>query len=206
MKGVRDVTTSKCCAKRGGVTMKKPFIMIAAGLLIVLVAAVGYTMQQTSTTEFCLSCHEMERYQFELKRSAHALDKDKNPISCNQCHIPLTPGPKYLAVKSYSGLKDLYVHYFGDARDLDRRKLQHTARRFVQDENCVACHQDLQKTVKGEPIGFEGKKAHDAWLEKDGVGRRNCVSCHSNMAHLPVFDRRYVVNAKFAERLPLQDE
>jgi nitrate/TMAO reductase-like tetraheme cytochrome c subunit len=186
--------------------MKKSFLAVTFGLLTVLVAAAGYTMQRTSQTEFCLSCHEMERQQFELKRSGHAMDKDKNPISCAQCHIPLTPGPRYLAVKSYSGIKDVAVHLFGDPGELDRRALQHVARRFVQDENCLACHQDLGKTVKNQPIGPEGKKAHEGWLEKDGIGRRTCASCHHNMAHLPVFDRRYAVNAAFAEKLPLQEE
>jgi len=186
--------------------MRKPFWIAAACLVIVLTAVGGYTMEKTSSTEFCLSCHEMDRYSFELKRSAHAVDKDKHPIECRQCHLPLSVGPGYAAAKSYMGLKDLAVHYFGDTRDMDRLKLQMAARRFVRDENCLACHKDLSLNVKGQPVSPEGKKAHDAWLEKDGVGRRTCVGCHANMAHLPAFDRHYEVNAKFAAKLPLEGE
>lgn len=177
-----------------------------ACLAVVFVTVGGYTMEETSKTEFCLSCHEMSRYSFELKRSPHAVDKDKKPIECRQCHLPLNMGPSYLAAKSYLGAKDLAVHYFGDTSDMDRLKLQMAARRFVPDENCLACHQDLGKTVKGEPIGPEGKKAHDSWLGKDGSGRRTCVGCHANMAHLPRFDRHYAVNARFAAKLPLDGE
>lgn len=186
--------------------MKKMTWIAVAALAAVLVAVAGHTMQETSKMEFCLSCHEMSRYDFELKRSPHALDKDKKPIECAQCHLPLSVGPSYLAAKSYLGVKDLVMHAFGDTSDMDRLKLQHAARRFVPDENCQACHKDLRKNVKGEPISLEGKKAHDSWLGEDGRGRRTCVGCHANMAHLPVFDRHYDVNAKFAAKLPLEGE
>ena len=186
--------------------MRKTIWLVVACLVVVFTAVGGYTMQETSKTEFCLSCHEMSRYSFELKRSAHAVDKDKNPIDCRQCHLPLEAGPRYMAAKSFMGVKDLVVHYWGDTTDMDRLKLQMAARRFVPDENCLACHKDLTKNVKNEPISPEGKKAHDTWLGKDGNGRRTCVGCHANMAHLPVFDRHYEVNAKFAAKLPLEGE
>jgi hypothetical protein len=148
----------------------------------------------------------METHGFELKRSAHAVDKDKNPIACVQCHMPLNPGIDYLMVKSYLGVRDAAVHLFGDNRDLDRRAMQLVARRFVMDANCLACHGDLLKNVKGDPISQEGKKAHEAWLGKDGNARRSCAGCHANMAHLPVFDRRYAVNGVFAAKLPPRGE
>lgn len=168
--------------------------------------ASSYTIKRTSTTEFCLSCHEMETHGFELKRSAHFVDKDKKEIACVQCHMPPGYGLDYLMVKSYLGARDAAVHFFGDARDLDRRAMQLVARRFVMDANCQACHADLLKNVKGDPISAEGKKAHEAWLGKDGNARRSCAGCHANMAHLPVFDRRYAVNSAFAAKLPQSGE
>lgn len=184
--------------------MKHYFWPLVIGLTVLLAASGGYTMQRTSGTEFCVSCHEMERHRFELKYSSHAVDKDKKPIVCGQCHIPLGFGPRYLAVKSYLGVKDVLVHVFGDTADMDRRVMQLMARRFVLDENCRACHQDLLKNVKGQAISLEGKKAHEAWLGKDGNGRRSCAGCHFNMAHLPTFDRRYNYNAQFAAKLPVE--
>lgn len=168
--------------------------------------ASSYTIKRTSTTEFCLSCHEMETHGFELKRSAHFVDKDKKEIACVQCHMPPGYGLDYLMVKSYLGARDAAVHFFGDARDLDRRAMQLVARRFVMDANCQACHADLLKNVKGEPLSAEGKKAHEAWLGKEGNARRSCAGCHANMAHLPVFDRRYAVNSAFAAKLPQPGE
>jgi nitrate/TMAO reductase-like tetraheme cytochrome c subunit len=167
------------------------------GLLVFLAVA----MARTSTTGSCLSCHEMQRYQDELKLSSHAVDKDKKALECAQCHIPLTWGPRYVAVKSIQGLNDLLVHYFGDPAHLNRRYLQAKAQRFLSDDNCLACHQDLYKDTKDKPISEIGRLCHDAYLGKNGTTKHGCVGCHANLAHLPEFDRRYEVNAKFAAKL-----
>jgi hypothetical protein len=80
------------------------------------------------------------------------------------------------------------------------------ARRFQMDQNCLACHQDLSQNVKGEPISEIGKFAHDAYLGKNGETGSRCAGCHQNLAHLPEFDRRYLVNAKFAAKFSLEKE
>ena len=175
-------------------------------VLIVLVVLLSVTMARTSTTNSCLSCHEMKNYKEELDKSSHAFDKDKQPIECSQCHIPAGVGPRYVVVKTYSGIKDLWAHYFGDTSRLDRRHLQGVARRFLMDDNCLACHQDLYQNVKGEPISEIGKFAHDAYLGKNGETGSGCAGCHQNLAHLPEFDRRYLVNAKFAAKFSLEKE
>lgn len=154
----------------------------------------------TSSTQYCVSCHEMKRHQLELKASSHVKDAEKKEIACEQCHIPPT-GLRFVSIKLVFGIKDIYAHYFGEPEDLDRLRLQNFTRRFVPDENCLACHKDLTKNVKNEPISEIGKQAHEAYLGKNGVTRSNCVGCHQNMAHLPRFDQRYEFNAKFAARL-----
>jgi nitrate/TMAO reductase-like tetraheme cytochrome c subunit len=175
-------------------------------VLIVLVVLLSVTMARTSTTNSCLSCHEMQTHKDELEKSSHALDKDKQPIECAQCHLPTGVGPRYVAVKIYAGVSDIWAHTFGDPARLDRRHLQGVARRFLMDDNCRACHQDLSQNVKGEPISEIGKLAHDAYLGKNGETSSGCAGCHQNLAHLPPFDRRYWVNAKFAAKFSLEKE
>jgi nitrate/TMAO reductase-like tetraheme cytochrome c subunit len=180
--------------------------------VVIPVAVVGFivftsiSMVRTSTTEYCTSCHEMKHYQEELDKSSHAVDKDKKPIQCHQCHIPHQVGPRYLTVKTVLGMKDLFIHYFGDPENLDRRQMQQIARRFVPDENCLGCHKDLTRNAKDQALSEIGKLCHDAYLGKNGNTKRNCAGCHFNMAHLPGFDRRYYFNAEFAKRLPLKEE
>ncbi len=185
---------------------KRKFLLIVVLAVVAVAAIVGasVSMGLTSTNEFCMSCHEMKSRQDELAKSSHAMDKDKNPIQCAQCHVPLTIGPKYLVVKVYVGTKDFIVHNFGDPDNLDRRALQKSARRYIQDENCLACHADLYKDAKGEkPISDIGKLCHEAYLGINGNTSRRCAGCHFNLAHLPEFDRRYFFNLEFAKRYPL---
>lgn len=181
---------------------KKAILIVVVAVVLILAAAIP--MAQTSSTEFCLSCHEMKRYQDELKKSSHAVDKDKKAIGCQQCHIPNSIGLQYLTVKVFLGFKDMWVHQFGDPQRLDRRRMQVRARRFIVDENCLACHQDLLKDAKGEKkISPIGELCHQAYLESNGNTKRGCAGCHFNMAHLPQFDRRLFFNLEFAARLPL---
>jgi len=165
---------------------------------------VPISMSRTSTMDYCTSCHEMKGHGNELKKSSHAVDKDKKPIECAQCHIPNSIGPKYLTIKTVLGMKDLLFHYVGDPDRLDRRRMQNVARRFVPDENCRSCHEDLSKTAKGQKISDIGKLCHDAYLGINGTTKRNCAGCHFNMAHLPEFDRRFFFNAEFMKKLELE--
>lgn len=183
--------------------LKYLFILLGIAVLILLMSI---SMARTSTTEYCISCHEMEKYKDELEKSSHAVDKDKNPIQCHQCHIPKSIGPKYLTVKTVLGLKDLIIHNFGNLENLDRRKMQKIGRRFIPDENCLACHKDLNKDVKDKELSEIGRLCHEAYQGKNGDTKRNCAGCHFNMAHLPDFDRRFFFNAEFAKRLPLKKE
>lgn len=181
------------------------FFLILLVILVALILVMSVSMARTSTTDYCMSCHELRTHKDELEKSIHAVDKDKNPIGCSQCHIPNSIGPRYLTVKLL-GIKDLFVHYFGDPENLDRKKMQETARRYVQDENCRACHQDLMLDTKDKKISEIGRLAHEAYLGKNGNTSRGCAGCHFNMAHLPRFDRRYFFNEEFAKRLPLKQE
>jgi len=162
----------------------------------------GYALHATSSTEFCMSCHEMKPYQKEVAFSSHAKDKEGTPIDCRQCHIPLGIGPRFFAVKIYSGTKDLAVHFRSKPDRLNRIQAQQVARRFVDDANCLACHQDLYKNAKGDaPVSVFGQLAHDAYLGKNGNTKQGCAGCHINLAHLPSFDQRLPANAAFASRL-----
>ena len=186
---------------------KPPYgwLLVPAGVIVVFGLLLSVSLERTSRNDYCMSCHELKPHKAELERSSHAVDKDKNPIECRQCHIPNSFGLKYLAVK-IMGVKDLWVHKFGDPDNLNRRRLQVVARRYVQDANCRACHQDLFKTTKDEKISEIGRLSHEAYLGKNGTTKNGCAGCHFNMAHLPDFDRRYAFNATFSSNIPPEKE
>ncbi|MDR1778057.1 MAG: NapC/NirT family cytochrome c [Desulfovibrio sp.] len=175
--------------------------------LVAVLAASAWGLSATSSREFCLSCHEMSPQAEEQRWSSHALSADKKPVACAECHLPPGFGPRFVAVKIYSGLKDAVMHFFlpdgsQPGGGLIRAELQPQARRFVDDDNCLRCHRDLYKDARGEQAVSElGKIAHDSYLGKNGQARSNCAGCHRNLAHLPVFDRRLDANRAFAERI-----
>lgn len=156
----------------------------------------------TSSTGFCLSCHEMRAYQAEMALSAHAKDADGNEIGCSRCHIPNANVVRMVAAKAWLGLRDVWVHNVNGGEDLDRAAMQPVARRFTDDANCRVCHDDLMmNAAKKAPISEEGKLAHANYLGENGQARSGCVGCHINLAHLPVFDERIPSNRKFADKI-----
>ncbi|MDR2489433.1 MAG: NapC/NirT family cytochrome c [Desulfovibrio sp.] len=177
-------------------------VFISGMTAIAVCFLAAYGLRATSSTAFCLSCHEMRMYQQEQTVSSHAKDKDGGDIACARCHIPQDAGLRYFAVKIYSGVKDVAVHFWEQPQQLNRVRAQQTARRFMDDANCLACHADLYKNAKGEgSVSAIGKLAHDAYLGRNGQGKRFCSGCHTNLAHLPVFDRGMQINEAFASRL-----
>ncbi|MCL1915124.1 MAG: NapC/NirT family cytochrome c [Desulfovibrionaceae bacterium] len=181
-------------------------IAVILGALVMFCGISGYALHATSSTDFCVSCHEMGPYPQELRFSSHAKDKNGKEIACSQCHIPQGIGPRFLSVKMYSGIKDLAVHLWLKPDRINRPHAQAVARRFVDDGNCLACHEDLFKNAKGDaPVSEYGRLSHEAYLGKNGNTKRNCAGCHINLAHLPEFDRRLVVNAAFASRFQQEE-
>ena len=177
-------------------------LVVGCSLPVMAAQGSGGTVQSAGkektrpVVEECKRCHDVAMYQRELKSSAHALDKDKKEISCEQCHhFHFNPLTSYYARDEYYNKKIFPPGAF------DRRAMQATARKSMQAEKCQACHKDLYKNVKGEPISEIGKLCHDAFLGKNGETRRTCAGCHINIAHLPPFDRDQPYNAEFAKKL-----
>ena len=112
-----------------------------------------------------------------------------------------------LSAKTWLGTKDLWVHATtGGSVTLNRREIQPEARRFMDDANCRACHEDLYRNAKNDgAISEYGRLAHDNYLDKNGSSRSGCPGCHRNIAHLPPEDRHYDVNAAFASELTFKE-
>ncbi len=180
---------------------KKSWI-IGAAIVAAAVIVVSGGVAWTSSTEFCLSCHEMRLYQAELEKSPHARDASGNPIGCSRCHIPHSSVVRMLGAKTWMGLKDLWVHNVNSGEPLNRAEMQPIARRFTDDANCRSCHEDMMRNAaQTGAISPEGRLSHANYLGENGQSRNGCTGCHINVAHLPVFDARIPANAKFAAKL-----
>ena len=181
--------------------MNKSYLAKVAGIAVSfgLVMALGSTVSAADRppVEECMRCHDVKQYQYELKNSVHAFDKDKKEISCEQCHVfHFSPLTSYYARDKY------YDKKIFDEGTFDRRRMQANARQTDLTAKCQECHKDLTKNAKGDAaVSQIGGLAHDAFLGKNGTTRKTCAGCHINIAHLPVFDMDLTINAAFAKKL-----
>jgi len=139
----------------------------------------SFTVHVTGTNEFCGTCHEMGPFIEQWQLSSH-YDNDKGVVAdCVDCHLP-PEGMTYLTAKAWLGLVDVYGHFFKDLEQIDwRAKLEHK-NRFLWDQSCRQCHQNL--TPPGLPRG--GFLAHREYLR--GRTDKSCADCHENLVHYPV--------------------
>ena len=167
-----------------------------ASFTFVLIWAGNVSAADRPTVEECMRCHDVKQYQYELKNSVHAFDKDKKIINCEQCHVF-----HYSPLTSYYARDEYYDKKIFEPGTFDRRRMQGNARLTDLTVKCQECHKDLTKDAKGEPISMIGGLAHDAFLGKNGTTRKTCQGCHINMGHLPDFDQDLMINAEFTKKL-----
>lgn len=176
------------------ITIAAVFLGVASGLMVW--AGPAASAADRPAVEECMRCHDVKTYQHELKYSPHAVDKNKKVISCEQCHdTHFNPVTAYYARDEYFDKKIFEPGAF------DRRRMQDNVRESVPSKKCLACHEDLSKNAKGEPISEIGQLCHDAFEGKNGSTNKNCAGCHINIAHLPEFDQNLTINAEYAKRL-----
>lgn len=181
---------------------RKKFWVILGSSVVCGVLLVAGGIKLTSTTSFCLSCHEMRVYHKELAMSPHAKDASGQEIGCSRCHIPNAHVVRMLGAKAWMGIKDVWEHNTGDVTDLDRAGMQAVARRFTDDSNCRQCHQDLMRNAANTAENsIYGQLSHANYLGENGKSSGGCVYCHRNVAHLPEFDMRIPKNREFAMKL-----
>ena len=189
------------------------FLGLKGGLVFLGFLMSGASLVATSQDNFCLSCHEMRSYKDELLQSPHAKDADGNPIGCSQCHVSSAGLISMLETKVTLGVTSTWTHFTSEELLLNRSKMRETARKYVADSNCRACHEDLMLNASLDgPVSQKGKAAHEEYLKnnphpdrggcsrchgkpnrfisknkrskkKAKVDAKGCVSCHENMAH-----------------------
>ena len=122
-------------------------VWIAATVLVALVlAGTAIGVHVTSSTSFCLSCHEMRVHQQELALSPHAQDARGNAIECVQCHIPSTNIVRMLSAKTWLGTKDLWVHAKNDGAISEYGRLAHDNyldKNGSSRSGCAGCHRNI---------------------------------------------------------------
>ena len=148
-----------------------------------MIGAISVT-EYTNTTEFCISCHEMEQtvYQ-EYKRSIHYQNASGVVAGCPDCHVPREWGPKIL--RKIVASRELYHKVMGtiDTPEKFAEKRLELAERVwlameeTDSRECRACHQ--QNHMDAEKQSRRANEKMVPGLEKG----KSCIECHKGIAH-----------------------
>jgi cytochrome c-type protein NapC len=159
-------------------------ITFIAGVLFL--ASANTFMQETSSTEFCISCHEMRDnvYQ-EYIQSVHYKNTSGVRAGCADCHVPKAWGPKVLS-KLYAA-NDVYHKILGTVdtpEKFEQHRLAMAQKVWQKMKNndsreCRSCH-DYQ-AMDRESQGRSAKKRHDP--KKLAKKDKTCIDCHQGIVH-----------------------
>jgi cytochrome c-type protein NapC len=159
-----------------GHTVGRVVLLIAIVALPLLLSAANfsYGVSESSSTRFCLSCHEMQNHGktlFADNRQALAAVHYQNRLvdrqtACYSCHKDYA---MFGDVKAkLNGLRHVWAHYVtGVPKKLELYQP-------YPNSNCLHCHDDARRFGEGA--------AHRPVLDALYAGTTSCLSCH-RVAH-----------------------
>lgn len=162
--------------------MKRFLLWFFPGLLVgsFLIFGGGKIIQNTSTNEFCVSCHIHPGADAGWKKSTHYDTRSGMRIGCVECHLP-PKGEKFLWEKGRTGLRDLWSYWTKDSASFNwenRRRLE-IARGYVYEKSCIKCHENLFPSS----LTKEGEDAHLYYTQTKKTDDLHCINCHLNAGH-----------------------
>lgn len=141
--------------------------------LVAIVGGAGHAVSASSSTEFCLSCHEMGEHGKSLfvddpqvLPAIHYQNRliDRDEI-CYGCH---TDYALFGNVKAkLDGLEHVWVHYLGEPPAPKDLVLYSP----YPNHNCLHCHDDARNFVEAAP--------HQGQLDALRHNEKSCLECHS---------------------------
>jgi len=153
-------------------------LVLLAGLLalplLLSIGNISYGLHESSSTRFCLSCHEMQRHGKSLfadnkqaLAAAHYQNRlvDRESV-CYSCHKDYAMFGDVTA--KLNGLRHVWAHYIaGVPKKIELYKP-------YPNSNCLHCHDDARRFIDGP--------AHRPILSALYAGTTSCLSCH-RIAH-----------------------
>lgn len=158
-------------AARGGKILA--FLALLVLPVIVTVAGLQAHMEQSKTTEFCLSCHVMEPYGKSLYvdaadwlPAAHFQNKRiPRDHACFTCHTNYTLFGDYKA--KLHGLRHIYVNYLGTI------PAKIALYEPYKNRECLHCH--------GGARSFEENDVHKEIRADLASNATSCLECHATV-------------------------
>lgn len=177
--------------------IRTPLFLVVLGIVIAfpLIGLSYNVMVNTSTPEFCASCHEIKPAVVAWRSSTHANNGTGVVVDCMDCHLPPPENTfEFFFSKSYHGIKDYIKHYTIDS--YDREKNRQATYDALNNEMCQKCHRNLLSM----PYKRGAMLAHRTVLYARPGYEKKCVDCHYDLVH----SERGLVMFRQARQVPYQ--
>jgi cytochrome c-type protein NapC len=155
--------------------------MVAA---LVGVFAIDFSLEATTTDEFCVSCHEMgDNISGADEERLHLAGSGELHGGCADCHLPKPFLPRLQ--RKLRASAEIYHHLLGtldSPESFEARRLQMAQRGWGQmyhndSVECRSCHDDLQAARAGY---HEAAREYHLRADENGV---SCIDCHKGLTH-----------------------
>lgn len=161
---------------------KSFFVLLGLLIGVVAVAALYQTSVYFSSNESCAICHVHPHATDSWKLSKHVNNASGVMTNCVDCHLP--PKDKtwdHYTAKAALGLRDVWGYITKDSADFDwdRKSELENAVKYIPNESCVKCHQNLFP----EGVTDDAVTAHLYYEENAEKLDIQCISCHLDAGH-----------------------
>ncbi|MGY0218988.1 NapC/NirT family cytochrome c [Endozoicomonadaceae bacterium StTr2] len=170
----------------------KPTARYSAGGLIIFGIVFGlaswgtfnWTMNATSTEEFCISCHELEQNAYaELQDTIHYSNSTGTRATCGDCHIPHDFVGKVL--RKIEAAREVYGHFTGiidTPEKYEEHRLAMAERVWDKMQAndsaaCRHCHVNLETSLDNQ---YEWARVNHQKMIDENL---TCIDCHQGIAH-----------------------
>ena len=172
--------------------LKTPSAKYSLGFLILVIFTVTsifwigfhYSMDATNTEEFCISCHEMEKFVFEeYKQTIHYSNRTGVRATCPDCHVPKEWQHKIVRkIQSTNEMMHKILGSIDTPEKYEAKRLQLAERvwanmQATDSRECRNCH-GFQFT-DFDKQGEDAADTHPDALDSD----MTCIDCHKGIAH-----------------------
>jgi formylglycine-generating enzyme required for sulfatase activity/nitrate/TMAO reductase-like tetraheme cytochrome c subunit len=158
------------------------YVLIGFLVGVVVIASLYQTSVYFSTNESCTICHVHPHATDSWKLSTHVNNGSGVMTNCVDCHLPPKENTwKHYTAKAALGLRDVWGYLTKDSADFDwdRKSELEYAVKYIPNESCVKCHQNLFP----EGITDDGVTAHLYYEENQKKLNLQCISCHLDAGH-----------------------
>jgi trimethylamine-N-oxide reductase cytochrome c-type subunit TorC len=176
-------------------------VLVTGGIAVGVVGWNGFhwALEQTTTMEFCVSCHTMKDNNFEeYKTTIHYSNPAGVRAGCPDCHVPKSGWPLYEA--KILAARDLWGEIVGTIDTREKFEEQRLAlaqkvwdtMKATDSRECRSCH-------SFDAMDFEHQTKPDAakQMQQAKIDGGTCIDCHKGIAHkLPDMSAGYKSTAR----------